>query len=89
MATKLLLAICRDDIKTGSNVACDASYAVLSFMFIIIRCCFILYYLFMFVVIMFIGGIYYELLNFFSILFPNMYISSCMNISWKIKLDLI
>ena len=50
--------------------------------------------IFMFVVIMFMGGIHYKLFNVFSILFPNMYISSCIACLYvykfeKIKFDLI
>ena len=62
------------------NKVCNVSYIVLSFMFIIIICHLILCYIFIFVIIMFMGGIYYKLFNFFSILFPNMYISSCLYI---------
>ena len=47
----------------------------------------------MFVLIMFMGGIYYELYNFFSFLFPNIYISSCIACLYvfmlEIKFDLI
>ena len=35
--------------------------------------CLIMCYLFMFVIITFMGGIYYKLFNFFSYLFQNMY----------------
>ena len=41
---------------------------------------------FMFVVIMFMGGIHYKLFNFFSILFSNMYISSCITCLYLYKL---
>ena len=50
------------------NNVCNVSYIVLSLMSIIIRCCLLLCYLFMFVIIMFIGGIYYKLFNLFSFL---------------------
>ena len=53
-------------------------------------------------IFMYMGGIYYTSFNYFSFLFPNMYISSCITclyvvqvckfyvcISWKIKFDLI
>ena len=68
------------------NDACNMSYIVLSFMSIITRCCLILFYLFMFVIIMFMGGMYYELFNFFSFLFLNMYISSCITCLYVYKL---
>ena len=55
-------------------------------MSIIIRCCLFQCYLFMSVIIMFMGGIYYKLFNFFSILFPNMYISSCIRCLYVYKL---
>ena len=69
------------------NKVCNVSYIVLSFMYIIFRCCLILCYVFMFVVIMFMGGIHYKLFNFFSILFPNMYISSCITCLYVYKLE--
>ena len=72
------------------NNDCNVSYIVLSFILIIIRCCLILCYLFMSAIIMFMGGIYYKLLNLFSLLFQNMYISSCIAClyaySWKLSL---
>ena len=52
------------------NKVCNASYIVLSFMYIILGCCLIMCYIFIFEVIMFMGGIHYELFYFFSILFP-------------------
>ena len=52
------------------NKACNVSYIVLSFMFIIIRCCLILCYIFMFVIIMFMGGIYYRFLTSFPSFSP-------------------
>ena len=69
------------------NKVCNVSYIVLSFMFIIIRCCLILCYIFMFVIIMFMGGIYYKLFNFFSFFFPNMYITSCITCLYVYKFD--
>ena len=64
---------------------CNVSYVVLSFMSIIIRCCVILCYLFMSVIIMFIGGIYYKLSNFFSFLLSN--ILSCITCLYVHKLE--
>ena len=52
------------------NKVCNVYYIVLSFMYILFRCCLILCYIFMFVVIMFMGGIHYKLFDLFSILFP-------------------
>ena len=52
------------------NKVCNVSYIVLSLMYSIFRYCLILCYIFMFVVIMFMGVIHYKLFNFFSILFP-------------------
>ena len=69
------------------NNVCNVSYVVLSFMSAIIRCCLILCYLFMFMIIMFIEGIHYKLFNFISFLFPNMYISSCMTCLYVDKLE--
>ena len=69
------------------NKVCNVSYIVLSFMSIIIRCCLILCYLFIFVIIMFMGGTYYRLFNFFSFVFPNMYISSCITCLYVYKLE--
>ena len=51
-----------------------------------IRCGHILCYLFVFEIIMFMGGIYYNLCNFFSIIILNMYISSCMTCLYVYKL---
>ena len=53
------------------NNICNASYIALSFMSIIIRCCLILCYLFISVIIMFMGEIYYKLHNFFSLPFSK------------------
>ena len=69
------------------NKVCDVSYIVLSFMFIIIGCCIILCYIFMFVIVMFMGGIYYKLFSLFSMLLPNMYISLCMTCLYVYKLE--
>ena len=69
------------------NKVCNVSYIVLSFMFIIIRCCLILCYILMFVIIMFMGGVYYKLFNFFSYHFPNMYISSCVTCLYVYKFE--
>ena len=44
------------------NKVRNMSHIVSSFMYIIFRCCLILCYIFMFVVIMFMGGIHYKLL---------------------------
>ena len=68
------------------NNVCNVSYIVLSLMSMIIRCCLILCYLFLFVVIMFMGGIYYKLFNFVSFLFPN--ISSSIACLYVYKLEL-
>ena len=57
-------------------------------MSVIIRCCLIMCYFFMFVIIMFKGGIYYKLTYFFSFLFPNMYISSCIACLYVFKLEM-
>ena len=84
--------MCKCNVILENNVS-NMSYIVPSFMSIIIRCCLILCYLFMSVITMYMGGINYKLLNFFSFLFPNMYISSCITClyvhKFEIKLDLI
>ena len=65
----------------------NVSYIVLFFMYIIFRCLILCYSFLMFVVIMFMGGIHYKLFNFFSILFSNMYISSCIICLYLYKLE--
>ena len=63
--------------------ACNVSYVMLSFMSIIIRWCLILCYLLMFVIITFMGGICYKLINPYF----NMYISLCMICLYAYKLE--
>ena len=70
------------------NNICNVSYIELSLMSIIIRCCLILCYLFIFVIIMLVGGIYHKLLNLISFLFPNIYISSCITCLYVYKLEI-
>ena len=60
------------------NNICNVFYIVLYFMSITMRCCPIQCYLFISVIIMSMREIYYKILNFFSFLYPNMYISSCI-----------
>ena len=69
---------CLNVYKLENNV-CNVSYIVLSFMFIIIRCCLILCY-----ICMFMGGFYYKLFNLF---FINMHVSSCMTCWYVYKLE--
>ena len=59
------------------NNICIIVYCII-FMSLIIRCRLILCLFFTFVIITFMEGIYYNLFNFFSFLFPNMYFSSCI-----------
>ena len=67
----VLYAMCYVSMQCQlENKVCNVSYIVLSFMYIIFRCCLILCYVFMFVVIMFKGGNHYKFYNFFSIRFP-------------------
>ena len=69
------------------NNICNVSYIVLSCISIIIRCCLILCHLFMSVIIMFIGGIYYKLFDLFTFRFPNIYVSSCITCLYVYKLE--
>ena len=69
------------------NKVCNVPYIVLSFMYIIFICCLIMCYIIIFAVIMLMGGFHYKLFNFFSILFPNMYISSCITCLYVHKLE--
>ena len=68
------------------NNVSNVSYIVLSFMSIIIRCCLTLCHLIMFVIITFIGGIYYKLFNFFSFLFQICI--SCITCLYVYKLEI-
>ena len=49
--------------------------------------CLILCYLSCIIFFMFMGGIHYKLFNFFSIIFSNMYISSCITCLYLYKLE--
>ena len=71
----------------SENNVCNVFYIVLLFMSLI-RCCITLCYHFMSVIIMFVGGIYYKLFSLFSFLFPNMYVSSCIECLYAYKLEI-
>ena len=75
------------NVMLGCKNVSDVLYTICYVLMCPILCYLSCIIFFMFVVVMFMGGIHYKLFNFFFILFSNMYISSCITCLYLYKLE--